>query len=583
MQKINDFGKKIGGAKKDLWKERNMIFEDTIEMTEAEKRKYVKRDNIWKKIDTEELLEKGYPRLIVFWLKEMRACIYPDMKRTYISIKEYIKAIEKIRDIVMKVKTEDDINLAWEKILCEEGVLYKTGPCRYNYAVPYYGIANGNKFLKLHEKDALDRLKMKMEKTGFGLSKTEFLSKKYDIVEFDEETVKVEHERFGIQKGKPCIAWKISGKTYPFYSRSEEINLEEIKKGQYLLLCKESRDVLFYGSKPEVILFKDTLIDLLIAGEKRKTKRKGKKKLVPKQLENIERKGKDYRHGHNIVGDDFLNAFKIRGGEFGNYTNDKDRQANLNMAYEAFCDLADALEISREDIGLAGLETGALGIAFGARGHGNALAHYEPGREVINLTKLRGAGSLAHEWVHAFDDFLGKIVDSHIVGHYATNMLRIDAIPESFKTLIHRLIRNEDNTFTEFYMNAEKIDQGATKTENGYWKSKVELFARAFACYVKDKLKESGRRNDYLCGHADSVVCETEDGMIAAYPTGEERKRFFILFDQLFIELKQLGYLHEPIDEYEFNNSHSQFKDLASKNNINLDNATQLTFADFGI
>ena len=88
MQKINDFGKKIGGAKKDLWKERNMIFEDTIEMTEAEKRKYVKRDNIWKKIDTEELLEKGYPRLIVFWLKEMRACIYPDMKRTYISIKD---------------------------------------------------------------------------------------------------------------------------------------------------------------------------------------------------------------------------------------------------------------------------------------------------------------------------------------------------------------------------------------------------------------------------------------------------------------------------------------------------------------
>ena len=159
----------------------------------------------------------------------------------------------------------------------------------------------------------------------------------------------------------------------------------------------------------------------------------------------------------------------------------------------------------------------------------------------------------------------------------------LELMPESFKTLIHRLIRNEDNTFTEFYMNAEKIDQGATKTENGYWKSKVELFARAFACYVKDKLKESGRRNDYLCGHADSVVCETEDGMIAAYPTGEERKRFFILFDQLFIELKQLGYLHEPIDEYEFNNSHSQFKDLASKNNINLDNATQLTFADFGI
>ena len=75
------------------------------------------------------------------------------MKRTYISIKEYIQAIEKIRDIVMKVKTEDDINLAWKKILCEEGVLYKTGPCRYSYAVPYYGIANGNKFLKAKDEN----------------------------------------------------------------------------------------------------------------------------------------------------------------------------------------------------------------------------------------------------------------------------------------------------------------------------------------------------------------------------------------------------------------------------------------------
>lgn len=52
---------------------------------------------------------------------------------------------------------------------------------------------------------------------------------------------------------------------------------KEIKKWQYLLLCKESRDVLFYGSKPEVILFKDTLIDLLIAGEKRKQNAKVRK------------------------------------------------------------------------------------------------------------------------------------------------------------------------------------------------------------------------------------------------------------------------------------------------------------------
>ena len=28
-------------------------------------------------------------------------------------------------------------------------------------------------------------------------------------------------------------------------------------------------------------------------------------------------------------------------------------------------------------------------------------------RKVINLTKMHGAGSLAHEWWHGFDDYLG--------------------------------------------------------------------------------------------------------------------------------------------------------------------------------
>lgn len=74
------------------------------------------------------------------------------------------------------------------------------------------------------------------------------------------------------------------------------------------------------------------------------------------------------------------------------------------MGYDALMDLAYALEIDPTDIALGN----RLSIAFGARGSGNALAHYEPMREVINLTKMRGAGSLAHEWGHAFDDIIGK-------------------------------------------------------------------------------------------------------------------------------------------------------------------------------
>ena len=46
-----DFGEKIGGAKKDLWSVRGLYTDDLDEMNEREAEKYVKKDNIWKKPD----------------------------------------------------------------------------------------------------------------------------------------------------------------------------------------------------------------------------------------------------------------------------------------------------------------------------------------------------------------------------------------------------------------------------------------------------------------------------------------------------------------------------------------------------
>ena len=131
----------------------------------------------------------------------------------------------------------------------------------------------------------------------------------------------------------------------------------------------------------------------------------GKQRFVPPQLEHINRTGPDFRNGQEITGQHYLDTFGFRGGEFGNWLNQNDRQASLNMGFEALKDLAAALHISDKDIAFGG----TLAIAFGARGSGNAAAHYEPLRKVINLTKMNGAGSLAHEWWHALDDYLGGI------------------------------------------------------------------------------------------------------------------------------------------------------------------------------
>jgi len=102
----------------------------------------------------------------------------------------------------------------------------------------------------------------------------------------------------------------------------------------------------------------------------------------------------------------FMETFVPRGIEFGNWNNQEERQQVLNHAYDGLLDLAEVLNIPPKALML----DGDLAIAFGARGHGlsAAKAHYEPKYGVINLTKMRGAGSLAHEWFHALDHYFAR-------------------------------------------------------------------------------------------------------------------------------------------------------------------------------
>lgn len=121
--------------------------------------------------------------------------------------------------------------------------------------------------------------------------------------------------------------------------------------------------------------------------------------------ENAMRTGESRRTG-DAKGEDFIRDFGLRGVEFGNWNNQTERQEVMNHAYDALADLAALLNIPSKALGL----DGELGLAFGARGQGlsGARAHYEPGYAAINLTKMSGAGSLAHEWFHALDHYFGR-------------------------------------------------------------------------------------------------------------------------------------------------------------------------------
>lgn len=127
-------------------------------------------------------------------------------------------------------------------------------------------------------------------------------------------------------------------------------------------------------------------------------------------LADVGRRGPGHRApGEDISSDRLRETFGFKGINFGNWmqgdSNRAERQAHLNYAFDAFHDLAAVLGIPPRAVSLNGM----FGLAFGAQGNGAYAAHFVPGLNEINLTRTRGAGSVAHEWAHGLDHFLARM------------------------------------------------------------------------------------------------------------------------------------------------------------------------------
>ena len=197
---------------------------------------------------------------------------------------------------------------------------------------------------------------------------------------------------------------------------------------------------------------------------------------------NGERVGADYRHGEDVSADQFREQFGFRGVQFGNWTNQRDRQEAINQAFDAFMDLSRLLGVSPRALSL----NGELGVAFGARGSGKALAHYEPKEVVINLTKTSGAGSLAHEWWHALDNYFAR--QGNVAMGFVTQSKNIemrDELRQAFNTLIDHLEKSPYN-------------QRSKQRGSSYWGTPIEETARMFEQWVNDQLAERGEKSPFL-------------------------------------------------------------------------------------
>ena len=71
-KKIEDFGEKIGGARKDLFsleiRSRGLRASDITDWTEVEKQKYITKKQIWAVPDYQKLYDEGLPIRIVYFI-----------------------------------------------------------------------------------------------------------------------------------------------------------------------------------------------------------------------------------------------------------------------------------------------------------------------------------------------------------------------------------------------------------------------------------------------------------------------------------------------------------------------------------
>ena len=183
-----------------------------------------------------------------------------------------------------------------------------------------------------------------------------------------------------------------------------------------------------------------------------------------------------------------LKEYKLKGFEFGNWVNQNDR-------YDFIHAFTRSAQILSESIGSKNIGLDLLvGVAFGARGHGGgAVAHYEPMHNMINLTKEKSYGSLAHEWGHAIDYNLGRHIDQNKDYSFLTGGHSVAAILPTNTGAQLRMWANavvDEAKATPSYKRIEKADE--------YWHRRTEVWARFMEQYVAYQCKLKKKSPRYL-------------------------------------------------------------------------------------
>lgn len=315
-----DFGEKIGGAKKDLWKDRGLYVDDLDAMNDREAEKFVKKDNIWKKPDYQAMLDEGVPLGVVYFIKKARDSLNasPQYYRTddtpekrLARQKEYIQTVRELQEVVSGIRTMEDAMRAYDRFFVENGYLEQV-----------QGWGGGAHYRATKKGQDNPVITNKLSKNLMAYSASYFER---------NFTQKAQKEQFGVSKGQKvpkgyAIHFNDGKNTYS-KNNDWKPGTYYVTKGYAILQANfETREAALKW------------VQELAKGQTKS----GKTRFVPPQLAHVKRTGPDYRSGAEITGQHYLDTFGFRGGEFGNWMNQNDRQTSLNMGFEALKDTKSA-------------------------------------------------------------------------------------------------------------------------------------------------------------------------------------------------------------------------------------------------
>lgn len=418
---IQDFGVKVGGARKDL--RGNITREDISNMTAEERLKLVRKDMVWPTPDYVSLVkDKGCTVKAAAMIKMLRDS-FPSSPTFLPNASEETKAkaaqmftslLNAAMAVSQRGKTEAELAANFQTAPEAKEFLFDAQPGLNAAQKPtiilnpskMFGEAVGAAFVDSHPVSmdiraalrnfaggtidyATQRMFIRNANWPEGTSLAEGWLRKNDV------SILPTPGGFGLARSERI--------------RTDDYSIDRLKKLGFSDMIGK-----VYEKEEEATEAMNKVAEAVFAEKRLKTKQKREallqraigKPIGDGTVVSQDRKGEDYREGAIATGPDYLAEFGLRGGEFGLWVNQEERQDVLNRGFDSFRDIATVFELPSSAISLGG----ELSVAFGSRGRGgNAAAHYEPGRRVINLTKPSGEGCLGHEWGHGLDHRLGMI------------------------------------------------------------------------------------------------------------------------------------------------------------------------------